>query len=352
MGKKINVLILTFVLICLMVLPINAALTNDQNAWYILVSTPQTNSTAWTQITSFPQNLVVKSGQSSPSTTNPHLLYVLFEANHIITTDDIIVIQICMQGTAAGFIIDGVGSITNASYLPGKSFIETNLKSFVNPNQTIIATTISDIGYDTKRITITFRAANFTNNYVFAKFSNLKSTQSKITLTEIDLYDTVEEAAGSGTTPEEMREVLDAWADEKLLPGIEDSVQSGVQSGMEAALEDEKQQANTDGNSAIDELTGALDGVVGDINQAKESFNTLGSALQYSGTSASLTFPAMNVPFLGQISEPVEFDMTGYIDSTFPPQLLLLIRCALSIGIVSYPIFELVRQLRKLLDKG
>lgn len=125
-----------------------------------------------------------------------------------------------------------------------------------------------------------------------------------------------------------------------------------VKNAISEALEAEKQEASSGAQAGLDELAGALSGVTDDITQAQHAIESLGSALSYSGTSASITFPAMNVPFLGQISEPINFDMTGYIDSTFPPQLLLLIRCAFSIGIVSYPIFELVRQLRKLLDKG
>lgn len=125
-----------------------------------------------------------------------------------------------------------------------------------------------------------------------------------------------------------------------------------VKNAISEALEAEKQEASSGAQAGLDELAGALSGVTDDITQAQQAIESLGSALSYSGTSASITFPAMNVPFLGQISEPINFDMTGYIDSTFPPQLLLLIRCAFSIGIVSYPIFELVRQLRKLLDKG
>lgn len=321
------------------------------NTGYIIASPTTTSTVArtWQTIelkSSTDQDIGITSGSSQT-----WYIWNAYKTNQVIQDGYIIVITITLDNvTSESAQLIGAGQLTSDT-LPTNSTTAVKLNA-INLNQQIIASTISDTGTHT-RLTVTFKASGFVNQYPVCAWKITKNgTLDAIQYCDAELYETVEDAAGSGMTPEEMREVLSSWGEEELLPGIQDSVESGVQSGMQAALEDEKQQANTDGNSAIDELTGALDGVVGDINQAKEAFNTLGSALQYSGTSASLTFPGMNVPFLGQISEPINFDITGYIDSTFPPQLLLLIRCAFSIGIVSYPIFELVRQLRKLLDKG
>ena len=74
--------------------------------------------------------------------------------------------------------------------------------------------------------------------------------------------------------------------------------------------------------------------------------------MSHNGTNAQLTLPAMRIPFLGTVSESYEIDLTQQFNEIMPPTLLLLIRCATSLGIVSYPIYELIRQLRKLLDKG
>lgn len=289
---------------------------------------------------------------SSPTNTSCYM-WLVADLRDRPVSGKVIVWTFDLRNTAYSEPVRSRVAFTDSTFVnSSKSPKELNALDY---DQYVLATTATQMNSDTVRYTVTVELINPSSNFIcwnIGKMGLNVTSNANRTMSQIRIYETVDEAANSGATPEEMREVLSQWGEEELLPGIQDSVQSGVQSGMEAALEDEKQQASTDGNSAVDELTGALSGVLDDIDQAKEAFNTLGSALQYSGTSASLTFPGMNVPFLGQISEPINFDMTGYIDSTFPPQLLLLIRCALSIGIVSYPIFELVRQLRKLLDKG
>lgn len=306
-----------------------------------------TYKTSWKLLATMPTTFT-----SSPSNTSCYM-WLVADLREQPVSGKVIVWTFDLQNTAFSEPVRSRVAFTDSNFVTSsKSPYELNTLDY---DQYVLATTATQMNADTVRYTVTVELINPSSNFLcwnIGKMGLNKTSNTNRTMSQLRIYETVDEAANSGATPEEMREVLSQWGEEELLPGIQDSVESGVQSGMEAALEDEKQQANTDGNSAVDELTGAISGVVDDIDQAKEAFNTLGSALQYSGTSASLTFPGMNVPFLGQISEPINFDITGYIDSTFPPQLLLLIRCAFSIGIVSYPIFELVHQLRKLLDKG
>ena len=346
MKKRLIATLIFGITMIYLSISVSAVGTFDTKAYSISwVQGSSNSSKAWRVMSSS------STTQVADSSGDKYDVWCAFITNQIIQDGYIIVTSFKFSNTSSDNInIIGVGQ-ASSNAIPGQTTSYNDLKA-LQLNQQIIATTKKD-DLNSCTVTITYNAHGYINVYPIIMFEISKIDPTvNILGSSFDLYESIEDAAGSGVTPEEMREVLSSWGEEELLPGIQDSVESGVQSGMQAALEDEKQQANTDGNSAIDELTGALDGVVGDINQAKEAFNTLGSALQYSGTSASLTFPGMNVPFLGQISEPINFDITGYIDSTFPPQLLLLIRCAFSIGIVSYPIFELVRQLRKLLDKG
>lgn len=346
--KKRIIAILMFTIVMIYLSISASAVATFDSASYFIAFRDSYSPGKWTNCTTgaYPYTLT-----NSYSTINDHV-YMGYKTNQIITDGSIIVATIKIDNIQAINLL-GAGKPTSDTTF-SKTGITYEKMMAIPLSQEIIASTSIQLGTSIQHTT-TFRAKGYTSQNVVVGYTlgaPGASTTPAITLVNCDLYESVQEAASSGTTPEEMRDVLSQWSETELMPGIQDAVEGGVQSGMEAALEDEKQQANTDGNSAIDELTSALDGVVSDINQAKESFETLGSALQYSGTSASLTFPGMNVPFLGQISEPINFDITGYIDSTFPPQLLMLIRCALSIGIVSYPIFELVKQLRKLLDKG
>lgn len=350
--KRIISILMILIVMTYLCISVNAVGTFGTKAYVIVTkNTTSTSAQSWQEITPNSTDFTVLNNTTLQS--NIFNLYLSFKVNQVPQDGYVLVVTITLNSIVNRDSIQLIGAgQANSNTLPTNTSTPADLGSLLL-NQEIIASTIEEIDDGNTRLTVTFKAKNFINTYPIAAWSFKKDgTVQTVSCANVELYETIGDAAGSGLTPEEMREVLSSWGEEELLPGIQDSVQAGVTSGMEAALEDEKQQANTDGNSAINELTGALNGVVDDIDQAKEAFNTLGSALQYSGTSASLTFPGMNVPFLGQISEPINFDITGYIDSTFPPQLLLLIRCALSIGIVSYPIFELVKQLRKLLDKG
>lgn len=281
-------------------------------------------------------------------------LFIGFKTNQVIQDGYVIVISVEVDNMAPIVSNLGVGTMASGAITGSNSgafFLDMPYE------QEIIRETVHQTASGT-RVTVTFKAQGIINQYPFLRIDGVTgrddsvSVTGNLTLVSMELYETVEDAAGSGTTPEEMREVLEEWTQETLLPGMEESVHNGVTSGMEAALEDEKQQASSGAQGGLDELAGALSGVTEDITQAKQSFETLGSALSYSGTSASLTFPAMTVPFLGTISEAQPINLTEQIDNIMPPTLLLIIRCALSIGIVSYPIFELITQLRKLLDKG
>lgn len=352
MIKRIAAAIMLSILMIYLSISVSAALTFDELTYYMLMDTEPvaTDRSSWKEITELP--IEVLNQNSHASAVDNQTLFLLFDANHIITEGDVIVIQVALRNVTDTITFEGIGKITDSSFLPGNQNWSRTILSTLIPDQKVIASTIQEIGQNTKRITVTFTASGFANTYAFARYNNILREGTEILMTEIDLYDSVEDAAGSGTTPEEMRAVLEEWTEETLLPGMEQSVSSGVQSGMEAALEDEKQQASSGAQGGLDELAGALSGVTEDITQAKQSFETLGSALSYSGTSASLTFPAMTVPFLGTISEAQPINLTEQIDNIMPPTLLLIIRCALSIGIVSYPIFELITQLRKLLDKG
>lgn len=320
---------------------------------YVFVASNKTSTTSqsWQSLT-IDSNNYQTLNNTSGSSQNKYM-YLSFKTNQVPQDGYIIVITITLDTIADRDTITllGVGQADTGT-LPTSTSTAAKLGA-LQLNQEIIASTIADNGTGNTRLSVTFKAEQFANQYPIAAWSFSKNgTLNSVSCANVQLYESIEDAAGSGVTPEEMREVLSSWGEEELLPGIEESVQAGVTSGMEAALEDEKNQASSGAQGGLDELAGALSGVTNDITQAKQSFETLGSALSYSGTSASLTFPAMTVPFLGTISEAQPINLTQQIDNIMPPTLLLIIRCALSIGIVSYPIFELIHQLRKLLDKG
>lgn len=343
MKKRLIAALISAITMIYLSISVNAVGTFDTKAYAISFSHGASNSSkAWT---------VVSTGQQIAPSGSNYDVWCAFKTNQIIQDGYIIVTSFKFSNTSSDKIqILGVGQASSDA-VPGQTTYYNNLLA-LQLNQKIIAATKKD-DIDSCTVTITYEASGYINQYPIIMFQ-IRTTDNTTGIKGLnfDLYESIEDAAGSGVTPEEMRDVLSSWGEEELLPGIQDSVQSGVAAGMEEALRDEKNQASSGAQSGLDELAGALSGVTDDINQAKQSFETLGSALSYSGTSASLTFPAMTVPFLGTISEAQPINLTQQIDNIMPPTLLLIIRCALSIGIVSYPILELIHQLRKLLDKG
>lgn len=341
--RRIAAVTIFIVVLIYLSISISAIQFNSDTFLLYYVDSQTTTQRAFSTVTEYPLNMNLAG--------SPKTVYVAFKVNQVLTEGSIVVMQAefgNLYGTSAELM--GVGQPNRQL---GSAAVPSVWES-MPLNQRIIAFTAQNINANNYRFTVTFQASGFTSQYVYMRIDNILpvgGSTGTMTFANAELYDSVEDAAGSGTTPEEMREVLDSWAEENLIPGVEDAIQSGVQSGMEAALDEEKQQASSGAEAGLDELAGALSGVTDDINQAKQSFETLGAALSYSGTTASITFPAMTIPFLGTISVAQPINITQQIDSFMPPTLLLIIRCTLSLGIVSYPIIELIRQLRKLLDK-
>lgn len=312
-----------------------------------------TNSTSYTSWNTTTNNSFNFNGRTLDQ---PQQLFIGVTLDSILRADQVIVWSFTITNTEDIKLSSKVLSLNAAGFDGNTSY---NILKAATYDLSVLTETkqIIDDSTNTVRFTITAKTtstAEGRNGLVWwmRDLTLADLAQYNRVVSHVNVFESIQAAAGSGTTPEEMRDVLSSWGEEELLPGIQDSVQSGVAAGMEEALRDEKNQASSGAQGGVDELAGALSGVTDDITQAKQSFETLGSALSYSGTSASLTFPAMTVPFLGTISEAQPINLTQQIDNIMPPTLLLIIRCALSIGIVSYPIFELIHQLRKLLDKG
>lgn len=325
---------------------VSAAATFDSQSYYIAFRT-NTSSGSWKSATAgnFPYTLT-----SANSSINSYV-FLGYKTNQVIADDSIIVATIKVDNIEAINLL-GAGQPTSATLFTQTGITYAEMME-IPLTQEIIASTSIQLG-DAIQHTVTFKAKGYTsqNAVIGYRLGAIATSGSAITLVNCDLYESVQEAASSGTTPEEMREVLSSWGEEELLPGIEDSVQQGVTSGMEEALENEKQEASSDGAGNAEELQGAIDEALGDIEEVQKPFETLGSALSYAGQSATLTFPGMNVPFLGQISQPVSVNLTQKISEIMPVELLNIIRGVLSLALVVFPPLEVIRLFNKLLNKG
>lgn len=110
-------------------------------------------------------------------------------------------------------------------------------------------------------------------------------------------------------------------------------------------------------NSALDKMDGKADdnqqAVAGALNidGFKESMSNLYNALTYSGTDSIWTFPAAhNIPFIGDLWDEQQINMTYWIDN-MPVAILYVIRFLFVFGVVWLIIAE-IKGLLKFFTKG
>lgn len=112
---------------------------------------------------------------------------------------------------------------------------------------------------------------------------------------------------------------------------------------LDQMQENEKQEANSQGQSGIDDISGAIPDYTEDL---KTAFSSLAGSLQYTGTEAKLEIPEVTVPGLEglydgfSLMEPQTLDFQVYID-LMPSGLMLLVQSLLTVALILFCIKEL-----------
>lgn len=327
-----------------MSISVSAAGTFDSQSYYIAFR-KNTTSGSWKSATAgnFPYTLT-----SANSTINSYV-FLGYKTNQVIADESIIVATIKVDNIE-GITLLGAGQPTSATLFTQTGITYAEMMD-IPLTQEVIASTSIQLG-DAIQHTVTFKAKGYTSqNAVIGYWLGAIATSgSAITLVNCDLYESIQEAASSGATPEEMREVLSEWTEEELGPVIKDNVQEGVQAGMEEALENEKEQAHGGASGSIDDVTGALEGVTADMEEITQQVEEFIRSFAYQGTSAVITFPALDVPVLGHISDAITIDMAQKATEMIPSALLLMLRVATSLGLVLFPVWQTIKLFKELFD--
>lgn len=143
------------------------------------------------------------------------------------------------------------------------------------------------------------------------------------TVSSIYMYESVESAAGSGTTPEEMREVLSQWSEEELVPNLGEELIN--------RYENYEEQLIDVASSTIEEITSQFsEAVMPYFENTTEIRDALHGGLTgvfgYSGTNAVITLPAANNPLAdGAVLWPQMTVDLGYWWNRLPAALRSMI---------------------------
>lgn len=275
-----------------------AAVINVNKTYYCVVSDAGQTNVTMPQINAFPVTL---SGATDYST-----LFVGWQVDQIIPDNTIVVAQMVISNIRDN---SSTPFQVGAGQLASKSVTESHNGSFylnMPYDQEILETTIARVS-DGVRITIAYKASGYTSKYPFIRFYPLikQDMGYVVQATSIDLYESIEDAAGSGVTPEEMREVLSSWSEEELIPGIGEEVGEQIENKVPGAVEDalinHDQQQESQAGSKIEQfkeqLQETIDPYFENTTEIRDALHGgLTGVFGYSGTNAVITFPAANNP--------------------------------------------------------
>ena len=320
MSKKIK--IITIIVLIITILPINiSAEITDEKQYYCLVSSPNQPGLQFIQIATVPTSF----GIGSTGT-----LFIGYQASEIIPDGTVMVMTVTLDNQ-----IDTQPRQVGVGQMASGAITTTHTGDFflnMPYDQEIIATTVQLVSEGT-RITVTSRAQGYTNKYPFMRIEPIAPIDSEwaVKIADLDMYDTILDAAGSGTTPEEMREVLDAWGEEELIPGIGqeigNQIDNKVPSAVEDALNKHDQQQETQGNSKIEEfkeqISEIIDPYFENTEQISDALHSgFGGVFGYGGTNATITFPAAHNPMAdGALLWPEQTVDLGYWWNRLPAAL-------------------------------
>lgn len=112
---------------------------------------------------------------------------------------------------------------------------------------------------------------------------------------------------------------------------------------LDKMQENEKQEANSQGQAGIDDISGAIPDYTEEL---KAAFADLAGSLQYNGTEAKIDIPEVTLPGLEglydgfTVMEPQTLDFEVYIDM-MPSGLMLLVQSLLTIALILFCAKEL-----------
>lgn len=353
MAKKIGCIALIAALtMAVMCISVSAQGTFNTELYYTGFTEDATSgSYTWAKITSFPQNLTKFS-----SVTKQYYLFFMFKTNQIIHDGSIIVVSLNLENQKPNLVeVRGAGQPTSLTLPTAESMTISNLKA-ISMNQNIIATTEREVDNYTQ-VTITYRASGYTSQYVIVSLMSIMraDTTANIKLARCELYEDLESAASSGATPDEMREVLDRWSEEELLPGIGNEVGNQLSEKLPEVWE-VIEGANIEiGNSTIDEITSALgDQIAPFMEEAAQIRDSIhggaGAVFNYSGVDCTIKFPAARNPFTGNslLWPEYEINLAQYY-YRIPSELRILISALLTLLISIGTIREVLDVINTLL---
>lgn len=293
------------------------------------------------QINAFPYTI---SGLTDYST-----LFISWHTTQVIQDNTIVVAQLVIDNLRdnpttpfqVGIGQLASGAITNANN--GAFYLDMSY------DQEIISTTVAKIS-DGTRITVTFKANGFTNTYPFIRlYPMIRSEMGYIVKgVRYDLFQSIEEAAGSGVTPEEMRDVLDSWGEEELIPGIGQAVGGKIEEVVPDAildgLDEHDNQLKNEGGSLIENIKEQIGETITpyfeNTDQIRDAIHGGASGIfGYAGTDAVITLPAARNPLTGNslMWNEQKIDLGMYynrLPATLRQLISALLTMLISIGVI------------------
>ena len=342
MAKKIGcIALITAIIMAVMCISVAAAETFNTKLYYTGYDAANISAQyfTWEEITSFPKDLTDLSG-----TTTENSLYLLFKTNQIIHDGSIIIITFNLSNLTPDLIeVLGVGQPTSA-VLVGNRFLPRDLDN-VPLNQNILSVTEREASGNTQ-VTVAIRAAGYSSEYCFVSVRHLKRANDSyyIKMASCQLYEDIESASSSGTTPDEMREVLDRWSEEELLPGIGNEFGNQLTEKLPEVYV-QLEEANIElGNSIIDEFTSTLGEQIApymeEAAQIRDAIHEgAGSVFNYLGTDCVITLPAARNPFTGNslMWPEYQIDLAQYyrrLPASMRQLISVFLTLLISIGII------------------
>lgn len=317
------------------------AVINVNKTYYCVVSSAEQTGVTMPQINAFPVTL--------SGTTDYSTLFIGWQVDQIIPDNTIVVAQMVISNIRDN---STTPFQVGAGQLASKSVTESHNGSFylnMPYDQEILETTIARVS-DGVRITIAYKASGYTSKYPFIRFYPLikQDMGYVVQATSIDLYESIEDAAGSGVTPEEMREVLSSWGEEELIPGIGqavgDKIEEVVPDAILDGMDEHDNQLKTEGGSVIENIKEQIGETITpyfeNTDQIRDAIHGGASGVfGYAGTDAVITLPAARNPLTGNSLMWNEYQIDlGMYYNRLPAVLRQLISALLtmlvSIGVI------------------
>lgn len=236
----------------------------------------------------------------------PQQLFFAVTLDNILRPEQIIVWSMEITNTVNITLNKSLVGTRNENYFESNISYDTLKDDLYDCNVIQYTSKMIDDATNKMRYTVTFKTTQDSEgkNALIWWINPLKlyneEMHSRI-ISNVNIYESVDKAASSGATPEEMREVLNQWGEEELIPGIGEQIEEKVPGAVEEAIENIERENENKANTKIEEIKEQLQETINpyfeNTQQISEAIHSgFGGVFGYTGTDAVITLPAANNP--------------------------------------------------------